>query len=236
MSIKKYSGQLTDEELLNVMEQDDNSDLEKPPDHSVIRFLSDFSIYPGTEKVKKILLYKLYYHHTDIPVSREEFYLLLSGLLNLQDDYCYTNKYGRDLAKNLADYLHVKKQPKKVKSYYYRKHIENFISVHNLQSGNVYVDMKVLYFFYDKWQYNSKIKTRLDYKNFLGMIKLFFKTKRSNKVWCLVAINKEFVENNKQDFEKAKIWSTKFNASHEKKEDITKEKSSRKNKIRRAKT
>jgi hypothetical protein len=211
--MKKLPSTISSEELLKVIE--DTVFTDKPIEHSVLQFLADFNIEPGKVKINSRVLYKLYYYHTEEPVSPIEFNCILLGYFESIDDSngkrFFVNRPARDLTRKLAQFLASSKAVKKTKNPHYRKHFESFLESQGLKSGTINIPAQALFFFYDKWQYENKLKTRLNYKNFLAMIRLYFITKRTAREWCIVKINREFFDNNKESLPTALEWGKKFN-------------------------
>ncbi len=230
-SLKKLPGKFNDDELLDIIEDTENPEVtEKPPEHSVIQFLADFGIYPGSNRVNNTILYKLYHRAVENPVGTKEFNELVCGYVQYEDiklgsrNYLL-NKESFDLTKQLAEFLAKEKKNKKVNTRFYRKHIEDFISVHFLKKGTKAIPAGALYFFYDKWQYNKKGRTRLNYATFVAMMKLYFKHGRTATIWCYFRIDNknEFYQQYAKEIETALEWAKKFNDKDSKK-DLPKEK------------
>jgi hypothetical protein len=226
--LKKQPSNYLDEELLNILLDDTEPSaasevVTAPNESSVIQFLADFGIYPGRLKVNSTLLRNLYYKTTENPVSDIEFHMLMQGYLRWEQNnkyrYYFVNRTALEFTKQLADFLAKKRKPKKVNSRFFRAHIEKFIAENKLKPGTKNIPMSALYYLYDKWQY-KKTKTRLSYHNFSAIIKLYFTTKKTKNIWCVVKIDKEFFEQNKKEAEIAIEWAKKFNTRNAKKEII----------------
>lgn len=227
MKLKKLPKDISNEDLVNALEDPNNPEvLDKPSEHSVLLFLADFGIYPGNKEIQGRLLYKLYYYHSDNPVSSVEFNLLLSSYLEYTETnntrYYRLNRAAQDLTKKLAQYLASKKVNKKLKNPHYRKHFEYFLESHGLEKGNSNFPAQALFYYYDKWQHGNGFKTRLIYTVFLEMARLYFDTKRTSRYWCVLKINKSFFDSHKKDMNTALEWGSKYNGR--KKEIFSKEK------------
>ena len=222
--LKKLPHKLNDEDLLKILEDVNNLEVvEKAPEHSVTQFLADFGIYPGVEKVRGDTLYKLYYRHTETPVSTVEFHLLLRGYVessqNISGSTIYhLNKKSSDLTKILAEYLEKKRYNKKIHNRHYRNRFDEFLKAFSVKTGTKIIHPAVLYFFYDKWQYTRKHKTVLSYKTFISFLKLFFKTYRTSTYWCLIKIDTEtfYKQFTEQEIITAQRWAEKFSEYDEK--------------------
>ena len=222
---KKLPHTINDEELLSILEDVNNLEVvEKPEEHSVPKFLAEFSIYPGTERVYGALLYKLYHKVTESPVANVEFHLLMSGYLQHEQKsnriYYYTNRNAVELTKKTADLLQKRKYNKKVVKKHYRKHFENFLQRHFIKTGIDKVSSGFLFFFYDKWCYNERRKkNNLTYNDFCAMLRVYFKSFRTGKDWCVVQIDKkEFTKQyTEEQIKTALDWAEKFNKYGERK-------------------
>lgn len=218
--LKKLPHKLNDEDLLQIIEDVNNTEvIKKPAEHSITQFLADFGIYPGTEKVRSSILYKLYHRHTENPVSNVEFHLLMCGYVetNEKRTYYYLNQKSSILTNILAEYLEKKRYNKKIHNRYYRIHFDNFLKVFNIKSGNRITHPAVLYFFYDKWQYKKKHKAALSYITFISFLRLFFKTYRTEFYWCLLKVDESFYKQfTAQEILTAQKWAEKF-TEHDKK-------------------
>lgn len=224
MTIKKIPGAVSNEDLLRALENpEDTSELEKPNEHSTLQFLADFSIYPGDKLVSSNLLYKVYYYHAKDPVSNKQFYFILNSYLKYEIvnkvNHYLLNKAAFSFTKKLAEYLVEHNKNKKVKNWFFRKHFENFMKSNSLKKGSTSVPVSFLYFFYDNWHYANKLSHRLTFRNFSAVCKLYFKHKRTAKVWTTVYISRDFINQFTQETIKTALeWSEKFNAQEKKKE------------------
>lgn len=221
MSTKPVPSQISNEELFEAL--NDGNPTEKPTEHSVLKFLADFNIIPGDSRVHARTLYKLYYYHSSEPVTNKEFYTILLSYFKTEEvsrrNFYYVNQQGSHLAKLLAEYLTSRKVKKKAKNPHFRKHFESFLESHGLQQGTYNIPAQALFYFYDKWQYESKLRTRLTYSDFLAMSKIYFNHKRTTKHWCILKINQDFIDSRKIELYTALEWGNKFNG---KKKDIFK--------------
>lgn len=213
---KKVPQKLTDEELLSAL--DDKTPNEKPPDHSVIKFLADFSIYPGTNEVDGAILYKLYKLHVDEYVPAEQFHLILRSYVEYRvyrNTYIYSlNQEPFTFTKKLAEYLAKAKKKQVLNSRWYRHHYEKFIVDLKLKPGKRAIPAIALYFFYDRWQYKNT-KTRLAYPAFQSMSKLYFKHSRGKENATVFYINSNAFS--PEDLKTALEWAKKYGARKEKK-------------------
>lgn len=220
--MKKLPTGISKEELLKALE-DSTESIEKPSEHSVLRFLADFGIEQGEYKAGGTILYKLYNHFTEDPVSSMEFHLILKGFLEYVKGHNYLiNKTGKDLTKRLSDFLASKKIIKKIKNPHYRRHFEHFIESKGLKRGTSNIPAQALFYFYDQWQYNNNYKTRMTYRTFTEMLRQYFETKRTSKTWCVVRIDKSFLESHAKEIPAALEWGNKYNDRQKRKKDIYK--------------
>jgi hypothetical protein len=224
MSLKKQPNQLTDDELLATINDAANPEpIEKPTEHSVLQFLADMSIYPGTNYIRGTLLYKLYKQYTESPVTTMEFHTLLKGYLEYTEAtgpvLFQLNRHAFELTKQLADFLVKKNKLKKVNTRHYRKHFEDYLAAYSIKKGTQYIQAAVLFFLYDKWQYNRKTRTRLNFATFNAMMKLYYKTKRTVNVWLWIQIDKDhfYKQFTQEEINTALAWAAKFNGNHDQK-------------------
>lgn len=213
--MKKLPSKIDDEQLLKILEdKEPNEVVEKPSEHSVLQFLADLSIYPGTEEVPAKILYKLYKFHVPKPrASNTEFYLLLDGYLPRRENSQVFVKYlvnrnAADLTRILAEFLSKKRLNKKEVSRHFRTHFENFVQEYPIRSGNENIPATALFHIYNNWRKVNGISTKLNYPNFKAIISLYFKTKRTKNVNCVVKLDIQPLE---KEIVAAIEWSTKFN-------------------------
>lgn len=223
--MKKLPSSIPVEELLEVIK--DNNDNEKPTEHSVLRFLSEFKIEPGQTLTSGNLLYRLYRYNTEYPVSSKEFDLLLTSYLNYEiknnRNYYLLNNETDLLVKKLAEFLVEKKKVKRVNNWPHRKHFEEFMLVHGLERGTKNIPVHSLYYFYDKWQYSNKLRNRLGPILFTAMIRKYFDTKRTAKISCVVKINESFLNKlTENELKTALEWGKKFREKSKKKTSFKK--------------
>lgn len=222
--MKKIPTQLSIDELLKTLEETpkaETANLDKPSEHSVILFLADYGIYPGSIEIESGLLYKLYkYNRYDDSCSGVEFNLILRGYLKYRQTvnktYYYCNQDSKNLTKILADFLQ-KRRYNKVNKKFYKEHFDKFCSQNNISKGDVKIPTSVLYFFYDKWKYNvDNSKTTITYNDFTALLRVHFKTKRTNKYW-VTYINNEFFSSLKEgELDTAIEWAKKYNEKSKK--------------------
>ena len=214
---KKLPLVLTTEELLELAENTDKTD--EPVnvnEHPIFEFLANLSIYPGTNEIKSSILFKIYKQWSDDPVIGREFHVILQGYLPYKDGIYFLNRNAKDLAVQLSNFIQKKRETKKKLKKFHYKHFEQFVEYHCLTKGNINISAGALYFFYDKWQYNRKYKTRLSFGKFVGILKMYFETKRTARVWCVVKINQEFIDKQTQEKVNTAIeWGKKFNGKVE---------------------
>lgn len=221
MSKKKLISEVSNEDLLNVLEDPNSKEqpLEKPSEHSVIQFLADFSVYPGDRKVAGVLLFKLYKYHIKNNVSSAEFHLLIQQFLKFEvinkNYYYYCNRYSEDLAKKLAEFLHKKKKVRSVNKYCRRKSFEAFIKWADLKKGRSSIDVKTLYFFYDKWHYEKSTSRAFGLRIFRAMLEEYFVVRKNKNNSSIVKISYEFIKRNRHVINTAAEWGKKFGKKKE---------------------
>lgn len=190
---KKPANALTVDELLESLNNQEQSEQVLEYHNDVLPFLTHFSIISGAYPVLNSLIYKLYKAWSKNPVSQNVFSLTANQILfhikRGSKSYYLINKPAIKIAESEFELVRGKKR-KLDKSPLYRKHFENFINKHNLLKEEIYVESYVLYYIYDKWCYSINRKIPLGYDSFVMFCGLYFKNKRitnSNMKWFLVS-------------------------------------------------
>lgn len=171
---------LSDEELKKLLETAKEAQDEKviPIYNDVLAFLNYFKIESGTFPVLIRLLYKLYHKWSKEPVSKVTFgakildhYVDLSG-------YIHINKNSLQVDNEVLQYYHTQRLVDKRKSPAYRKVLERFIKEFDLKEGTTWVEPYILFYLYDKWNYERGYHKALGKDNFVKLLKLYFPYKR----------------------------------------------------------
>lgn len=146
----------------------------------IVMFLSTFNIKPGKEPIQARGLYKLYKDWSKSPINQYSFAHTLNKYYKRQGLYYLINLDVLDLAKSALDII---KKPNKRKTVRksWRIHFQSFVDRYSLKSGNFYVNDFILYYLYDKWTYDNRVRGRLGKEQFNEFCKLYFKLKRNRK-------------------------------------------------------
>lgn len=188
--MKRVPKELTNEEILKALE---NSDVELPqgmPEYrnDILAFLSFYGVTNGKEKIPCRLLYKIYREWSENPLTSKTFSEEIHQHIEFDKSYIYINLKSIDLS--ISAYKHLKSNSRnKTKSPAFRKHFDEFTSLHELKKGTKWIPSFVLYYLYDKWCYNSKKRPLLSEENFSRFLKLYFpirKRARGTNYWYSV--------------------------------------------------
>lgn len=162
---------------------------------SLLKFLTEFNIEPGSQKVDRKIIYKLYEQYTSQPLGEQKFYKEISNYLvttkgkyMMYRKFLHINQKSLDLSEKVINYLKPKKRPK-TKMIPMQMHFQNFINKFNLKPGkspdNIWVSIRTLYDLYDEWIYKIRKKRPLTFNNFTNFCKLYFPAVKytTGKVW-----------------------------------------------------
>jgi len=182
----------TDDLLLALESAEDTETTEWSND--VPYFLSHFKMEQGAYKVRSSLLYSLYRLYSKAPLPQYDFSCTVSQFIQLEKKYFrlnippiriakVVNKKKQDTSLNFNANLSIK------------KHFEAFIRKTQIKKGKTWVEGVILHEIYRHYCIDNKIKTRMIYKHFIKVSKLYFDIKRigsSKAVWF--NINDELVK------------------------------------------
>ena len=172
--------ELTEEELLKALENQNEERSVIDHEDDILSFLSFYNITNGNEKVLKKLLFKIYREWSDNPLKNPSFSSRISLYLDNDDRGFFVNQSSINLSVSAYNYLSQGKRDK-LKTPKYRKHFESFLSFYDLKKGKEWVPNYVLYYLYDKWTYKNKSKRALSEDNFGKFLTLHFERKRIRK-------------------------------------------------------
>lgn len=180
MTNKKLITAATEEELLKLLEQSDNDvevDVYAPND--LLGFISVYKLSPGTNPVRKSLLYQLYTQWSDKPVDRHSFSLglgmhFLTRMEKKLSYFCMDNQ-AEELIKKLYEF---KKPIDRTKHKNWKIHFDFYLKKYDIVKGSLYIKGSVLYNLYDKWTYENNRKHSLGIEQFNNFCRLYFKEKQ----------------------------------------------------------
>lgn len=167
---------ISDSDLLLALESADDTETTEWS-NDVPHFLSHFKFEQGTYKVRSNLLYKLYKLYSKAPLRQTDFSMTANQFIEYRDNYYrlnvkpmqiakVVNKKVQDTTLNFNANLSIK------------KHFEKFIRSADVKKGKTWVEGVILHEIYRHYCIDNKLKTRMIYKNFIKVAKLYFKPKR----------------------------------------------------------
>lgn len=176
MSRNKLPHQLSEQELLEQLQNEEKDSTTETIDSQddILSYLASFNITNGTTKVLSSVLYKLYKEWSRQPLERMSFSIRLGQILVRDNRYFLINHDSIALNKELAKWRTAKKKYK-VKSPKWHNHFKAFLNHYGLKKGPVYLEGDMIYWLYDKWEYNRGKKGRsLNRTAFGSFCKLHF--------------------------------------------------------------
>lgn len=223
--MKKLPNILSTEELLKALE--DNTlivdelvnNYQSPDDSDVLNFISKFSIYPGTNKIKLSLLYRLYKLSFLNPVSNISFNKVIQDYVQYEMHneqlHVFINQDPLKLLESIK-LEHRKATKRKRTDLKHDVRFEQFIKHYKIKRGLRPVDSSTLYYFYDKWSYENK-KREIPYSRFNALCRLHFETKVTKHIQCMAFVNVDFFRSiPRPEMITAIAWGKKFRAKKEK--------------------
>lgn len=183
---KLLTHQLTDDELLNQLDKESN-DQDSSTEvvgykNDVLSFCANFNIIRGSKVVKKALLWSLYKYWTKDSVGRYDFYREMSGHFYSNTSrgkngaYYKINRDSIDLSKELGLLMDTQKLYK-VKSTRWNLHFSAFMKQFELEKGDIWIEVQILFWLYDKWLWARNKKLNMSYVQFLRFVEKNFTTK-----------------------------------------------------------
>ncbi len=158
----KLATELTNEELLKLLEGQSKTEVKRPLKNTYLNFINKYNLQPGQQRVPTKLLYKLY--KIDNPKADQKTftknmkkYLDFSSGHHDNVIFFLLNKSLLEVGKSIEDML-TKKPTSKKQVRNRRNHIEDFLKAFNLKPGNNSITVAVLIDLYDRWCYKYKRK------------------------------------------------------------------------------
>ena len=124
--------------------------------NDIMSFLSTFNIQEGDKRIKKNLLYSIYKAWSGDPCKRKDFILELSAMLPTSADTAGAPQFkiNQNAVKLTYDvYTKYVDEYKVLKSKKYASHFEDFLNYFSLKSDGYWIELKLLYFLYDKYTF-----------------------------------------------------------------------------------
>lgn len=184
---KKHNTDLSTEELLQALEDTDAPETFVSSD-PIYSFIQTFNIKEGIRKIKCDLIYDLFKQWNKFnSIKRTKFFQEFEKYFHAHNVWA-TSRRSRyylldndmlDIIKSIENYKKTDPANKhKYKSV--KKHFENFITTHNITSGDLYIEADVFYHIYDTWVYRNKGRTYLSYERFTRVCSLYFTPRHFN--------------------------------------------------------
>lgn len=233
MTIKKLPQQIDLEDLLKIVKEpptltsvdipDDERVLDEDPvNKDVLTFLSKFNILPGTNRVKRGLLFNIYKAWSAYPIKRKEFLQICGKYFKVAER---GNVYliNANVVKLSYDvYTTFKRKYRLVTDRRRATHFENFINYYSLKKENYWIHINILYFLYDKYLYEKKVDRPLAFKNFEHFCRTYFELKNTTN-GKMVSVSKN-IEN---FFQEGQLERMKVTYAEERKKEIKETKESK---------
>jgi hypothetical protein len=186
--MKKAITDLSDQEILESLNQNSSPEPIYNWPTDVMEFISFYNLKSGTDPVTTKLLYKLYSRWSQNPIIKK-------ALSDTLTDIFPSVRYGRsvmillnkdvlNISNELYKYL---ESIDKTKNKDWAKHFTTYLDHYSIKKGGLFINNNVLYNLYDKWCYKNHSKHLLGPKQFNKFCKLFFKHKViKDQLWYAV--------------------------------------------------
>lgn len=194
MSKPKIITELSEEELLKLLENTDNNS--GPIFHfqnDVIDFLSFYAIRSGKFKVPCKNLFLLYRRWSKAPLKSAPFTSQMTDLFESKGRHrvvLLLNRSAFDLKNEYNKYL---KRQQKTKRPNWKKHFDAYLNFYSIEKGGLFIKDVVLYNLYDKWTYKNNSRNPISFFQFVNFCKVYFKVKLINHHHWF-AINKKIIQ------------------------------------------
>lgn len=178
MTSKFLPSQLTEEEILALLDSDDvgeeTVEIFNYTD-DIVPFLSFYNITPGNTPVSKKLIYKLYKTYSKHPLDERNFNVQTGQFLSVQHSYYNVNLDNFAISNHLYK---AEKTRDKTKSLTYQKHFDWFLTERKVERGTKWIEGFILFFIYKDFCRSRRVNPRLGYVNFHKFLKLHLQHKR----------------------------------------------------------
>jgi hypothetical protein len=179
------------EELLGLMGSSSEKINEEQPQSDedklqniVIKFLVYYDIKPGRYTINARTLYKLFRSwNKDHDMTYPEFFRNLFHQFPKKHKIINYKLYDHiKINKSLSTIVtHLEEKPKKkintTKGKNQLRYMEEFLSIHNIKEGSVYIESDILYYLFDYYNHKKKRKP-INFIAFVSMCHLYFKTRQ----------------------------------------------------------
>lgn len=150
--------------------------------NDVLSFLSTFNIRDGNERIRRTTLYNIYKAWSISPIPKKSFHFQVSQYIPIATNYYNINQNAIRLTYDA--YRNFKKTKSKAKSKVWVSRIEDFLNFNAIKDGPLWLEIDILYFLYDKFEYergNIHSKSKLTKKYFEKILDVFLKHKTTEK-------------------------------------------------------
>lgn len=194
LSFNKSIKKQTVEELLAALESDIEEQSETDTsDNSPLKFISIYNIKHGKEKVRLTILCRLYKVYCSDELSATKFNDIMR--LNYGDgidkQHIFINRTELNISQELYKSF-IKKYNRRYKSPTTKKYFLKFLKENNIKHGKKYIEINVLYYLWDVWNFNNKIKAHMGILTFGKYCSFTFQKKLINNVYYY-AINEDAI-------------------------------------------
>lgn len=208
--MKKLPNQLSTEELLKQVDEIKLSETDNIIiEDNIVEFLSYYNIRAGNNPVNRKPIYKMYkaWNKSNSNVSSKQFGHKLGEYFKADHNYIYINIEAIDLTKKAKDVFFKSENSNKFKNKNYKEQIERFINNFNIKDGKYIVQTSVLYYIYEEWCLNNRLKILTD-RDFSSYIRFYFKHYKEHETSKIyVYIDKLQLKVDGVTLEKAKTWA-----------------------------
>ena len=169
------------DDLLKVIETQDHDNITDIMDTSVVDFCTTFNIQPGNTSVSLSMIYKLYqlwYRSYKKTGTKKLLHAQFTQQLHTKFKLTKHNQVklsitSSELNEHIIHYIRNSKPTKRPEySIFKKEKIERFLSEYDLTSGDIPIDLHVLYYLYDLFCYDNKMTT-IFIKHFSPLLKLY---------------------------------------------------------------
>jgi hypothetical protein len=169
------------DDLLKVIETQEHDNITDIMDSSVVDFCVAFNLKQGNTKVSLGMVYKLYqlwyrsYKKTGVKkLTHAGFTQQLRNKFKLtRNKELKLSITSSELNEHIIHYIRNSKPTKRPEySIFKKEKIERFLSKYNLASGDIAIDVHVLYYLYDLFCYDNNMTT-IFIKHFSPLLKLY---------------------------------------------------------------
>lgn len=198
MASNKLPSNLTEEDLINLLNNDNSSQKSDKNQNNlptVLQFLAVFEIKPGKNPIKSTGLYKLFKKwagHTEY--TQNQFTLEVGQYIeHTRKGFFLIDQDTFKISQRILHQINQKKPKRNLTVNKLKEHLDKFIIDNNLKRGNNWIDLEEFHKFYWTWAYKTKKAKRIYFNDFCKVIKLYFEVKKdqNNKLVIGIAKNEE---------------------------------------------